>query len=67
MTAVDLLYQMAMALPEKEWILLCDKLDQQNRKFDLEELISDEALEESSRNERMLRLINTCFSKVKDS
>lgn len=67
MSAVELLYQMAMALPENERVLLCDKLVQQNKRFDLEELISDKAQEESSRNERMLRLIDTCFSKIKDS
>lgn len=67
MSAVELLYQMAMALPENERVLLCDKLVQQNKRLDLEELISDKAQEESSRNERMLRLIDTCFSKIKDS
>lgn len=67
MSAVELLYQMAMALPENERVLLCDKLVQQNKRFDLEELISDKAQEESSRNKRMLRLIDTCFSKIKDS
>lgn len=67
MNAVELLYQMAMALPENERVLLCDKLVQQNKRFDLEELISDKASKKVSKNERMLRLINTCFNKVKDS
>lgn len=66
MTA-KLIYPIIMALSEKERELLLDMLEPQMKKFDLEELISDKAQEEASRNERMLRLINTCFSKVKDS
>lgn len=67
MNAVELLFKMAMALPENERVLLCDKLVQQNKRFDLEELISDKISKNISKNERMLRLINTYFSKVKDS
>ncbi|MGO4905794.1 hypothetical protein [Flavobacterium sp. W20_MBD1_R3] len=67
MNAVELLYQMAMALPENERELLCDMLVQQNKKFDLEELLSDEIPEKISEKEMMLRLIETCFSKVKNS
>lgn len=67
MNAVELLYQMAMALPENERELLCDMLVQQNKKFDLEELLSDEIQEKISEKEMMLRLIDTCFSKVKNS
>jgi hypothetical protein len=62
MTA-KLIYPLIMALPEKERELLLDMLEPQMKKFDLEELTSDKA----SKNERMLLLINTCFSKVKDS
>ena len=58
---------MAMALPENERELLCDMLVQQNKKFDLEELLSDEIPEKISEKEMMLRLIETCFSKVKNS
>ncbi len=66
MTA-KLIYPIIMALPEKERELLFDMLEPQMKKFDFEELISDKASKKASKNERMLRLINTCFSKVKDS
>ncbi len=56
-----------MTLAENERELLLNMLEPQIKKFDLEDLISDITIEESSRNERMVRLINTCFSKVKDS
>ena len=64
---VNLAYQIIMSLPENERDLLFDMLEPQMKKFDLEELISDKALKKASKNERMLRLIDTCFSKVKDS
>lgn len=66
MTA-KLAYQIVMTLPENERDLLFDMLEPQMKKFDLEELISDKASKKASKNERMLRLIDTCFSKVKDS
>lgn len=66
MTA-KLIYPIIMALPEKERELLLDMLEPQMKKFDLEELISDKVYEKNSQKERMLRLIDTCFSKVKDS
>ena len=66
MTA-KLIYPIIMGLPEKERELLLDMLEPEMKKFDLEELISDKASKKASKNERMLRLINTCFSKVKDS
>jgi hypothetical protein len=66
MTA-KLAYQMIMTLRGNELELLLDMLKPHMKKFDLDELISDKALEESSKKERMLRLIDTCFSKVKDS
>jgi hypothetical protein len=66
MTA-KLIYPIIMALPEKERELLLNMLEPQMKKFDLEELISDKASKKATKNERMLRLINTCFSKVKDS
>lgn len=66
MTA-KLAYQIIMTLAENERELLLNMLEPQIKKFDLEDLISDITIEESSRNERMVRLINTCFSKVKDS
>lgn len=66
MTA-QLTYQIIMTLPEKERELLLDMLEPQMKKFDLEALISDKASKKATKNERMLRLINTCFSKVKDS
>ena len=64
---VNLAYQIIMSLPENERNLLFDMLEPQMKKFDLEELISDKASKKASKNERMLRLIDTCFSKVKDS
>jgi hypothetical protein len=66
MTA-NIAYEIIMLLPENERDLLFDMLEPQMKKFDLEELISDKALKKASKNERMLRLIDTCFSKVKDS
>ena len=66
MTA-QLTYQIIMTLPEKERELLLDMLEPLMKKFDLEELISDKVYEKNSQKERMLRLIDTCFSKVKDS
>ena len=66
MTA-QLTYQIIMTLPEKERELLFNMLEPQMKKFDLEELVSDKALKKALKNERMLRLIDTCFSKIKDS
>ena len=66
MTA-NIAYEIIMSLPENERDLLFDMLEPQMKKFDLEELISDKASKKASKNERMLRLIDTCFSKVKDS
>jgi hypothetical protein len=66
MTA-NIAYEIIMLLPENERDLLFDMLEPQMKKFDLEELISDKASKKASKNERMLRLIDTCFSKVKDS
>lgn len=66
MTA-KLAYQMIMTLHGNELELLLDMLKPHMKKFDLEELISDKASKKASKNERMLRLIDTCFNKVKDS
>lgn len=66
MTA-ELVYQIINTLPENERELLFDMLEPQMKKFDLRELISDKAPVKFSKNEIMLRLIETCFSKVKDS
>jgi len=66
MTA-QLTYQIIMTLPESERELLFGMLEPQMKKFDLEELIPDKASKKALKNERMLRLIDTCFSKVKDS
>ncbi len=62
-----LAYQIVMTLPEKELELLLDMLKPHMKKFDLEELISDKASKKATKNERLLRLIETHFSKVKDS
>jgi hypothetical protein len=64
---VNLAYEIIMSLPENERDLLFDMLEPHMKKFDLEELISDKASKKASKNERLLRLIDTCFSKVKDS
>ena len=67
MTA-QLTYQIIMTLPEKERELLFDMLEPQMKKFDLEELISDEVQPAKiSNDEMMLLLIDRYFSKVKDS
>lgn len=67
MTA-QLTYQIIMTLPEKERELLFDMLEPQMKKFDLEELISDEVPPAKiSNDEMMLLLIDRYFSKVKDS
>jgi hypothetical protein len=62
-----LAYQMTMTLHGNELELLLDMLKPHMKKFDLEELVSDKASKKALKNERMLRLIDTCFSKVKDS
>lgn len=66
MTA-NLAYQIIMALPENERELLFDMIDPHMKKFDLEELLSDELPKKISEKEMMLRLIEACFSKVKNS
>lgn len=66
MTA-NLAYQIIMALPENERELLFEMIDPHMKKFDLEELLSDEIPKKISEKEMMLRLIETCFSKVKNS
>jgi len=66
MTA-QLTFQIIMTLPEKERELLLNMLEPQMKKFDLEELISDEVQTKISNNEMMLLLIDRYFSKVKDS
>ena len=66
MTA-NLAYQIIMSLPENERELLFEMIDPHMKKFDLEELLSDEIPKKISENDMMLRLIETCFSKVKNS
>lgn len=66
MTA-KLLYQLTMMLPENELELYIDMIEPHMKKFDLNELILDEIPVKMSKNEIMLRLIDTCFSKVKNS
>ncbi|WKL44896.1 hypothetical protein [Flavobacterium sp. ZE23DGlu08] len=66
MTA-NLAYQIIMSLPENERELLFEMIDPHMKKFDLEELLSDEIPKKISEKEMMLRLIETCFSKVKNS
>lgn len=67
MTA-QLTYQIIMTLPEKERQLLFNMLEPQMKKFNLEELISEEVPPAKiSNDEMMLLLIDRYFSKVKDS
>lgn len=66
MTA-KLLYELTKMLPENELELFIDMIEPHMKKFDLEELLSDEIQEKISEKEMMLRLIDTCFSKVKNS
>lgn len=66
MTA-KLAYQIIMTLPENERELLLTMLEPEMKKFDLEELISEDYLAKISDEEMTRRLIKTCFSKVKDS
>ena len=57
-----------MTLPEKERELLFNMLEPQMKKFDLEELISDEVQPAKiSNDEMMLLLIDRYFSIFKDS
>ena len=66
MTA-KLLYELTKMLPENELDLYFDMIAPHMKKFDLEELLSDEIPKKISEKEMMLRLIETCFSKVKNS
>ena len=66
MTA-KLAYQIIMTLPENERELLLTMLEPEMKKFDLEEFISEDYVAKISNEEMIKRLIDTCFSKVKDS
>ena len=66
MTA-KLAYQIIMTLAENERELLLTMLEPEMKKFDLEELISEDYVAKISNEEMIKRLIDTCFSKVKDS
>lgn len=66
MTA-KLLYELTKMLPENELELFIDMIEPHMKKFDLEDLLSDEIPKKNSEKEMMLRLIETCFSKVKNS
>jgi hypothetical protein len=65
MSALELIYQNAMALPEKERELLLDMLGKQNKKFDLEELLSDDQQKLIERKEMIEELIKSHFSKFR--
>ncbi|MDD2674909.1 MAG: hypothetical protein PHF81_08510 [Flavobacterium sp.] len=66
MTA-KLLYELTKMLPENELELFIDMIEPHMKKFDLEDLLSDEIPKKISEKEMMLRLIEICFSKVKNS
>jgi hypothetical protein len=63
MSALELIYQNAMALPEKERELLLDMLGQQNKKFDLVDLISDDQQKLIAQKDMIKELIKSHFSK----
>jgi hypothetical protein len=66
MSALELIYQNAMALPENERVLLLDMLGQQNKKFDLVELISDDQQKLIAQKDMIKELIKSHFSKFRN-
>jgi hypothetical protein len=66
MSALELIYQNAMALPENERVLLLDMLGQQNKKFDLEELLSDDQQKLIAQKDMIKELIKSHFSKFRN-
>lgn len=67
MTGFEIVYQMAKMLPEEERKLLYDKLGQDFRKFNIDELISDDHQKLIEKREMIAYLIETQFSKFKKS
>lgn len=66
MTA-KLIYPLIMALPEQERELLLDMLAGQNKKLDLDELVSQDLQKLIEKREMIEFLIRTQFSKFKNS
>jgi cytoplasmic iron level regulating protein YaaA (DUF328/UPF0246 family) len=66
MSALELIYQNAMALPENERVLLLDMLGQQNKKFDLVDLISDDQQKLIAQKDMIKELIKSHFSKFRN-
>ncbi|MDO8317242.1 MAG: hypothetical protein Q7T12_06950 [Flavobacterium sp.] len=66
MTA-KLIYPIIMALPEQERELLLDMLAPKNKKLDLNKLLSDDHQKLIEKKEMIEFLINTQFSKFKNS
>ena len=66
MTA-KLIYPIIMALPELERELLLDMLAPKNKKLDLNKLLSDDHQKLIEKKEMIEFLINTQFSKFKNS
>ncbi|WP_026714455.1 hypothetical protein [Flavobacterium daejeonense] len=66
MTA-KLIYPIIMALPEKERELLLDMLAAENKKLDLDKLLSEDHQKLIEKREMIAYLIQTQFSKFKNS
>lgn len=66
MTA-KLIYPIIMALPEKERELLLDMLAPENKKLDLNKLLSEDHQKLIEKREMIEFLIRTQFSKFKNS
>lgn len=66
MTA-KLIYPLIMALPEQERELLLDMLAGENKKLDLDELVSQDLQKLIEKREMIEFLIRTQFSKFKNS
>lgn len=67
MNGFEIVYQMAKMLPEEECKLLYDKLGQDFKNFNIDELISDDHQKLIEKREMIEFLIRTQFSKFKNS
>lgn len=67
MNGFEIVYQMAKMLPEEEYKLLYDKLGQDFKRFNLDQLFSDENQKLIEKKEMIEFLIQTQFSRFKKS
>lgn len=67
MNGFEIVYQMAKMLSEEEYKLLYDKLGQDFKKFNLDQLFSDENQKLIKKKEMIEFLIQTQFSRFKKS